>query len=79
MRAHATTRLPDVYVDWSRTGRASYRIVSSFTVPPFANEAPLYRGLAEQFELCVLALDRVGQGLRRLSDPRARAAFDLFQ
>ena len=79
VRAHATTRLPDVYVDWSRTGRASYRIVSSFTVPPFANEAPLYRGLAEQFELCVLALDRVGQDLRRLSDPRARAAFDLFQ
>ncbi len=79
VRAHATTRLPDVYVDWSRTGRASYRIVSSFTVPPFADEAPLYRGLAEQFELCVLALDRVGQDLRRLSDPRARAAFDLFQ
>jgi hypothetical protein len=53
--------------------------VSSFTVPPFADEAPLYRRLAEQFELCVLALDRVGQDLRRLSDPRTRAAFDLFQ
>ena len=79
VRAHATTRLPDVYVDWSRTGRESYRIVASFTVPPFAEEAPLFRALAEQFELCVLALDRVGQDLRRLSDPQTRAAFELFR
>ncbi len=78
VRAHASTRLPDVYVDWSRAGRESYRIVASFTVPPFADEAPLFRRLAEQFELCVIGLERAGQDLRRLADPGTRAAFDLF-
>lgn len=79
VRAHATTRLPDMYVDWSRTGRESYRIVSSFTLPPYTDEAPLYRELADQFELCVVGLGRVGEDLRRLSDPRTCAAFDLLQ
>lgn len=79
VRAHASTRLPDVYVDWSQAGRESYRIVASFTVPPFADDAPLFRRLAEQFELCVVGLNRVGQDLRQLADPRTRAAFDLFE
>lgn len=78
VRSHATSRLPDVYVDWARTGRESYDIVASFTVPPFAAEAPLFRRLSEQYELCVIGLNKLADDLRRLPDRRIQDIFDQF-
>ena len=78
VRAHASSRLTDIYVDWTRTGRESYRIVSSFTVEPFAADAPLFRRLAENFELCVQGLFLLSEDLRRLPDRQVQGMFRLF-
>lgn len=52
--------------------------MASFTVPPFEEEAPVFRSLAESYELCVLGLSRVGEDLRRLEDSRIRDAMELL-
>jgi hypothetical protein len=67
---HATTRVPHLYVDWSEEGKRSYRIVSGFRSPPYADEAPLFAALADAYEFCVVGLNLVREDLRQLTDPR---------
>ncbi len=66
VRAHATTRVPDLYVDWVRTGAESYRIVAAFDYGPYAGEAALFRAMADRYSQCVAGLSEVGRRLRRL-------------
>lgn len=73
LRAHATTRLPDMFVDWSRVGRDSYRIVAAFNVGRYADEAPLFASLADKYEYCALGLNMVKQELTRMQDTRIRS------
>ncbi len=56
----------DAFVDYVKAGKESYRIVSEFDVFEYADEAPLYRRLASQFELCVFGLNLVKKDLQRL-------------
>ena len=51
-----------------KAGKESYRIVSKFDQFEYRRVAPLFRRLAENFELCVYGLNRVGDALRRMQD-----------
>lgn len=58
----------DRWLDWIETGKESYRIVGQFDIGPFADEAPLYRRLAEHFDFLVVGLNFVRDDLARLHD-----------
>ena len=56
----------DSFIDFIKAGKESYRIVSSFDLFEYEREAPLFRQLADKFELCVYALNLVKEDLQRL-------------
>lgn len=56
----------DVFVDYVEAGKESYRVVSAFDQFEYRDEAPLFRKLAENFELCVFGLNLVKEDLERL-------------
>ena len=60
----------DSVVDYVKAGKESYRVVSYFDQFEYRAEAPLFRKLAEWFELCVVGLNRVKQDLERLQRER---------
>jgi hypothetical protein len=64
---------PDALLDYTQVGKRSYRIVAEFTYGPYEESAPLFRKLAENFELCVYGLGYVRADLDRLRDPRFQA------
>jgi hypothetical protein len=53
----------DAFVDFVHAGKESYSIVSSFDQFEYRDEVPLFRKLADNFELCVFGLNRVKQDL----------------
>lgn len=55
----------DVFVDYVKAGKESYRVVSAFDQFEYKDEAPLFRKLADNFELCVFGLNLVKQDLER--------------
>jgi hypothetical protein len=55
----------DVFVDYMKAGKESYTVVSAFDQFEYRDEAPLFRRLAENFELCVFGLNLVKQDLER--------------
>ena len=55
----------DALVDFVQTGKQSYAIVSSFDQFEYRDQAPLFRRLSENFELCVFGLNLVKQDLER--------------
>ncbi len=56
----------DVFVDYMKAGKESYKIVSAFDQFEYRDEAALFRKLSENFELCVFGLNLVKQDLERL-------------
>jgi hypothetical protein len=56
----------DAFVDYMKAGKESYRVVSSFDQFEYRDEAPLFRKLADNFELCVFGLNLVKDDLERL-------------
>ena len=56
----------DVFVDYMKAGKESYTVVSAFDQFEYRDEAPLFRKLADNFELCVFGLNLVKQDLERL-------------
>lgn len=53
----------DAFVDFVQAGKESYAIVSSFNQFEYREEAPVFRRLSENFELCVVGLNMVKQEL----------------
>jgi hypothetical protein len=53
-------------MDFVHAGKESYAIVSSFNQFAYREEAPIFRRLSENFELCVLGLNLVKQELEEL-------------
>lgn len=53
----------DAFIDYMKVGKESYGIVSSFDVFEYRDEAPLFRQLSEQFEVCVYGLNLVKRDL----------------
>lgn len=56
----------DVFVDYMKAGKESYTVVSAFDQFEYKDDAPLFRKLADNFELCVFGLNLVKQDLERL-------------
>lgn len=69
LEAHATTRIPGLYVDWAATGRESYRIAAAFDMGPWAAEAAVFARLAEQYDACVRGLRMVRHEMDRMAEP----------
>jgi hypothetical protein len=61
--SQAKRRRLDAYIDFVQAGKESYAIVSSFDQFEYRREAPLFRRLSENFELCVVGLNLVKQDL----------------
>ena len=55
----------DAFVDFVRAGKESYSIVSSFDQFEYRDEAPLFRRLSQNFELCVFGINLVKQDLEK--------------
>jgi len=55
----------DSLLDYVRTGKESYYIVSEFNLYEYKDAAPLFKKMAEQFELCVFGLNLVRADLER--------------
>jgi hypothetical protein len=75
------TRRPPwmLFVDFVQAGKESYAVVSSFNQFEYKEEAPLFRRLSENFELCVVGLNLVKQDLaefQRESYQRFKQALD---
>jgi len=71
----------DAFVDFVRAGKESYAIVSSFNQFEYKEEAPLFRRLSDNFELCVVGLNLVKQDLeefQRESYQRLKRTLDEF-
>lgn len=69
----------DAFVNFVQAGKESYAIVSSFTQFEYREEAPVFRRLSENFELCVVGLNLVKQELeefQRESYQRLKHALD---
>jgi hypothetical protein len=56
----------DAFIDYARAGKESYAIVSSFDQFEYRDEAPLFRRLSDNFELCVVGLNFVKHDLEQL-------------
>lgn len=65
----------DHLVDYVRQGKQSYYIVSLFDIGEWREEAPLYRKLSENFEICMQGLHAV----RQQWEQRAQESFRQFQ
>lgn len=63
---------PDALLEYVRTGRRSYRLVSQFSRGGLGKEASLFLRLSENFELCVYGLGYVRAELDRLGNPALR-------
>jgi len=57
------------FVDWIEMGRESYRVVAAFDAWPYAEEAALFRKLAEHFDFLVAGLNLVRDDLVRRGTP----------
>ena len=64
-RIHRKKTRLDSFVDYLKAGKESYSVVAAFNGFEFREEAPLFRRLSEQFELCVFGLNLVKQDLER--------------
>lgn len=49
----------DAWVDYVKAGKESYQVVASFDQFEFREAAPLFRRLADRFELCVFGLNMI--------------------
>lgn len=64
IRKTSSPRL-ESFVDFVKAGKESYAIVASFNQFEYRREAPLFRKLSEEFELCVYGLNLVKQDLEQ--------------
>lgn len=62
-RIHHQRRRLDSFVDYLKAGKESYAVVASFNQFEFKKDAPLFKRLSENFELCVFGLNLVKQDL----------------
>lgn len=68
----------DALIDYVKTGKRSYGIVAQFAFGNYTEAAPLYRKLAEQFELCVFGLGYVRSDLDHLRRPESQRVIDAL-
>ncbi len=68
----------DAFLDYMVVGKRAYGVVAAHTVGDHAEDAPLFRKLSENFELCVYGLGHVRHDLDQLRHPAFRPLYGLF-
>jgi hypothetical protein len=66
------------YVEWMKTGKESYYIVSKFEFFEYAKVAPLFATLSQNFEQCVHGLNMVKNDLQEMQHPIINKANELL-
>jgi len=66
------------FVDWMKTGKESYYIVSKFEFFEYAKVAPLFAELSQKFEECVYGLNMVKNELVEMQHPIVRRSSELL-
>ena len=66
------------FVDWMKTGKESYYIVSKFEHFEYAKVAPLFARLSKNFEECLYGLNRVKNDLEEMQHPIVRRTNELI-
>ena len=66
------------FVDWIKAGKESYYIVSKFEHFEYAQVAPLFANLSQNFEQCVYGLNLVKNDLQEMQHPLVQRATDLL-
>ena len=61
----------DALLDYSRCGKESYYLASTFEQEPYRDEAPVLRQLSAEYEICQFGLRLVRAELDRLGRPAA--------
>jgi hypothetical protein len=67
-RIHRQKSRLDSFVDYLKAGKESYSVLAAFDQFEFKHEAPLFRRLADRFELCVFGLNLVKEDLERVQN-----------
>ena len=68
----------ETFVDFMKTGKESYYIVSKFDVFEYQKVAPLFQQLSAHFEDCVYGLNMVKNELAEMQHPIARRTDELI-
>lgn len=69
----------DAFVDYVRAGKESYGVVAAFDQFEYAGEAPLFRKLADNFELCVFGLNLVKEDIESRQRAYYRGLREAFE
>ena len=69
----------DAFVDYVKAGKESYEVVAAFDQFEYAGEAPLFRRLADNFELCVFGLNLVKEDLEKRQRAYYRGLREAFE
>ena len=56
----------DKFVDYMKAGKESYNVVAAFNLCEYADQAPLFRRMSEQFESCVFGLNLVKRDIQKM-------------
>ncbi len=69
----------DAFLDHMRVGKRAYGVVAAHAEASQEDTAPLFRKLAENFELCVYGLGHVRRDLDQLRHPALRPLYQFLQ
>jgi hypothetical protein len=61
---------PDFLIDYMKVGKKSYHNVSEFDYGSYRDSVLIFRKLSENFELCIVAVGMVREGLEKLRSSR---------
>jgi hypothetical protein len=79
LRCFRAASKADHLLDYVEQGRQSYRIASTFQHGAYADEAPVLRQLADQFETCMYGLNLVRRELDNYGSPEMKAVRKLLE
>ena len=68
----------DALIDYIRTGKESYYIVSEFNQFEYKSSAPFFKKMSEEFERCVFGLNLVKRDLQQMQQSAYLRAKDLL-
>ena len=79
IKTHGLVHHADFLIDYVKAGKQSYRNVCEFDYGNFKESVPLFRKLAENFEICVVGLGYVRSELEQMKQCGLRYAEDALQ
>jgi len=78
LKARRVLAPADAFLDYMHVGKRAYSVVAAHAQARQAEAAPLFRKLAENFELCVYGLSHVRRDLDQLRHPAFRSLYSML-